>query len=307
MFPLQRSGNLRGNAGIVFQQGDVGLQALAPGQFADVFEQKWGDGLAAYVFGLGHLQGLLNRRFDVFGRHGVLFRHRHADQHPARQAQLELGADDVRGVFCRVAARVDGQAAAARVERGESLRAEAQHGHAVRLQPFERERQIEDGLRARAHDDDGRLREFGQIGGHVERLAAMHAADAARGKDLDASLRGDPHRGGDGGRAMAFLRGHDGQIAAADFADVIGVRQPFKLIGFQPGVQLAVENGDGGRRRAVLAHHGLEAARHFEVDRARQAVRDQRRFERDNGRVRFERGADGSGEVKELGNLCHLI
>ena len=24
-------GNLRGNAGIVFQQGDVGLQALAPG------------------------------------------------------------------------------------------------------------------------------------------------------------------------------------------------------------------------------------------------------------------------------------
>ena len=217
---------------------------------------------------------------------------------PPGRPRLELGADDVRGVFRRVAARVDGQAAAARVERGESLRAEAQHGHAVRLQPFERERQIEDGLRARAHDDDGRLREFGQVGGHVERLAAMHAADAARGKDLDARLRGDPHRGGDGGRAVALLRDDDGQIAAADFADVVGIRQPLELIGFKPGVQLAVEDRDRRGRGAVLAHHGFEAARHLEVDRARQAVRDQRRFERDDGRVRIKRSADRGGEVK---------
>jgi hypothetical protein len=74
------------------------------------------------------------------------------------------------------------------------------------------------------------------------------------------------------------------------------------LIGFQPGVQLAVENGDRGGRRAVVAHHRFETTRHFEIDRARQTMRDQRRFERDDGRVRFERGADGSGEVKGDGH-----
>jgi hypothetical protein len=64
-----------------------------------------------------------------------------------------------------------------------------------------------------------------------------------------------------------------------------------------PAYKLAVENGDGRGCRAIIAHYGFQPLRHLEVDRARQAVRDQRRFERDDGVAIGEGGADGRRET----------
>ncbi len=122
------------------------------------------------------------------------------------------------------------QAAISTVEGGEAVGAVAQHGYAVGLQPLQRQRQVEDSLGSTAHHDHGRLRQFGQIGGNVERLASVHTANAAGGEDLNARLVGDPHRRRHRRRAV-FLASHDQrQVAAADFAHALACSQPLDLL-----------------------------------------------------------------------------
>ena len=58
---------------------------------------------------------------------------------------------------------------------------------ALGLEKFERLLDVEDRLGAGADDGDAGAREFDEIGGNVEGLsgAAVHAADAAGGEDLE--------------------------------------------------------------------------------------------------------------------------
>jgi hypothetical protein len=66
-------------------------------------------------------------------------------------------------------------------------------------------------LAPRADHNHRRLRQFLQVSAHVRAVAAVDAADAAGGKDLDAETLCDPHGGGYGGGAIPALRHDDGQ------------------------------------------------------------------------------------------------
>ena len=63
-------------------------------------------------------------------------------------------------------------------------------------------------------------------------------------------------------------------------------------------MKMAFQDGDRRWDCAVVRHCCFELAGHVEVDRARQAVRDQRRFEGDDGVALGEGVADGGREMK---------
>ncbi len=148
--------------------------------------------------------------------HGVLLRDRVRDEHAGLEAQIALRLENSGQILRRVDARVNAEAALTGVERGQFVRAVAEHGHALRLQILQRQAEVEDGLCARAHDHDRRLRQLLKVGRDVHgRLgAAVHAADAAGSKDLNACHVGDHHRRGDGGGAVRAARADDRQVAA---------------------------------------------------------------------------------------------
>src|SRR5712675_174129 len=76
----------------------------------------------------------------------------------------------------------------------------AEHRDTRRLQVLQGSREVEERLRARAYRDDGMAGERVEVRGDVtgQRGAAVHAADAAGGEDLDAGGVGQRHRGRDG-------------------------------------------------------------------------------------------------------------
>ena len=126
-----------------------------------------------------------------------------------------------------------GQAAGAAVERRELVAAVDDHGHAKRLQPFEREADVEDALDARRDDGHRGDGQFGEIGGDVEGggRAAVHAADAAGGEHADAGQRGDAHRGGDRGGPGGAGGDQPRQIAGGGLVHALLGGQPFELFG----------------------------------------------------------------------------
>ena len=220
--------------------------------------------------------------------HGVLLRDRVRDEHAGLEAEVTLRLEDRSQILRRVDARVDAEAALAGVERGQLVRAVAEHGHALRLQILQRQAEVEDGLRARAHDHDRRLRQLLQVGGDVHgRLgAAVHAADAAGGKDGDARHVGDHHRRGDGGGAVR----DDRQVAAGDLGDLApALAEVGDLLLGQAGLQAAAEDGDGGGHCTVVAQGLLDEQRRFDVFRIGHAVGDDRALERDDRAAVCER------------------
>ena len=90
-------------------------------------------------------------------------RHGHRHQHAAGQAQAALRPEQRRNLLRRIGPHVHPQAAVAIVERRETVRPIPHHRHAVRLQPLQRRRQIQDRLGPRAHDEHRRLRQLGQV------------------------------------------------------------------------------------------------------------------------------------------------
>ena len=187
-FPRQRHRNLRRHPRVVLQQRQVRPQAGFPRQRADAGQQEWRHRLAFDPLRLRLGQRLGDRGFHLIRRRLELGRDGHGHQHAARQPQRPLRAEQRRDLRGRVGAHVHRQAAVPVVERGEAIRAVAHHRHPVRLQPFQRRRQIQDRLRPRADDEDGRLRELGEIGGDVggqeagswKLDAGLEAADSCR-------------------------------------------------------------------------------------------------------------------------------
>ena len=217
--------------------------------------------------------------------HGILLRDRVRDEHAGLEAQVALRLEDGGQILRRVDARVNAEAALAGIERGQLIRAVAEHGHALRLQILQRQAEVEDGLCARAHDHDRRLRQLLKVGRDVHgRLgAAVHAADAAGGKDLNACHVGDHHRRGDGGGAVRAARADDRQVAAGDLGDLApGLAEVGDLLLGQAGLQAAAEDGDGGGHGAVVAQGLLDEQGRLDVFRIGHAVGDDRALERDD-------------------------
>ena len=169
------------------------------------------------------------------------------------------------------------------------------------LEILEREAEVEDGLRARAHDHDGGIGQLLKVGGDVERLlrAAMHAADAAGGEHADARHVGDHHRGGDGARAVLALRDEHGQVAAGSLRDArAGLAEVVDLFLGKARLQPSADDGDGRGHGARVADDALDLEGGLHVLRVGHTVGNDGGFERHDGLAGGKRLGDLGGNIE---------
>ena len=164
------------------------------------------------------------------------------------------------------------------------------------LQILQGEAQVQDGFGAGAHHHDGGVGQLFQIGRdiHGGLGAAVYAADAPGGKDLDAGHVGDDHGSGDGGGAVLAAGHQHGQIPAAGLIDGVALlAQILDLLGGQTGLQTTAQNGDGGGHGAVLADDGFDLESGLHILRVGHAVGDDGGFQGDDRLA----GGDGGGHL----------
>ena len=210
----------------------------------------------------------------------------------------------------RVELVVNAKARLARVERGQLARAVADDGHAVGLEIFERQPEVEDGLRARANDHDGGVGQLFKVSGDVERLlrAAVHTADAAGGEHANARHVGDHHRGGDGARAVLALRDEHGQVAAGSLRDArAGAAEVVDLFLGKTGLQAAADDGDGRGDRAGLADDALDLEGGLHVLGIGHAVGNDGGFERHDGLTGGKGLGNLGGDIQILVHVKILL
>ena len=126
--------------------------------------------------------------------------------------------------------------------------------------------------------------ELGEVGGHVVRRlgAAVHAAEPAGHEHADAGEGGEPHRRGDGRRAVQPARHDVGQVAERDLDDRLVGGEQLEVVGGQADGRSAVEHRDRRRHRATVADDALDGAGHLDVLRVGHAVADDRALQRDD-------------------------
>ena len=158
---------------------------------------------------------------------------------------------------------------------------------------------------------DRRAAQLFEVRRNVERLlgAAMHAANAAGGKDMDAGECGDLHGGGDGGAGNGALDQQRRNVAPAGLGGLAALeRQPLQVLARHADAEAAIHDGDGGGHRAMGAHHILDLARHGEVLRIGHAMGDDGRFQRHDGLACGQRllhfGTDGQIGLCAHGSLA---
>ena len=187
------------------------------------------------------------------------------------------------------------EAARPRVEGGKFVAAKAAHRDAMRFEIFERLVDVENRLGAGADHGDAGARQFDEVGRDVEGFfrAAMHAADAAGGEDLDAGEVGDVHGRCDRRARSAVARRDRGEVAARGLDHAARQpRQPLDLVARQADLEAPVEHGDRRRRGALVAHGVLEHQGRLEIGRKRHPMGDDRRLERDDRFVTGQRLGD---------------
>ena len=125
--------------------------------------------------------------------------------------------------------------------------------------------------------------ELAEVGRDVRRMreAAVDAAEPARAHEPDPGRAAGRERAADGRRADGVLDDRGGEVARADLARVGG--EAAELLLGQADAQLAVEHADRRRDRAGLAHAPLALEPDLDALAGREAVRDERRLERDHG------------------------
>ena len=96
----------------------------------------------------------------------------------------------------------------------------------------------------------------------------------------------------------AFCTTRGGEVARPDLARV-GV-EALELLLRQPDPDCSVEDADRSRDRAGLAHPPLALESDRDALAGREAVRDERRLERDDGAALAERGRHFLGDGDEL-------
>ena len=179
------------------------------------------------------------------------------------------------------------------VEGGQLLGAVADHRHAVGLQVFQGQPQIQDRLGAGADHRHRGVGQLLQVRGDIHGgfRSPVHSADAAGGEELDARHMGDHHGGGHGGGAVLAPGADRRQIPAAHLRDLPALfAEVFNLLRGQPRLQPPADDGDGGRHGAVFPDDALHAERRFHVPGIGHAVGDNGGFQRHHrlaGRQRF--------------------
>ena len=238
------------------------------------------------------LDRLVDRMVDHVGIHGILLGDRVRDQHTAGEMHIELCLERRGKLLRRIEAIVHGKAGLAGIERRQLIRAVANDRNALRLEIFKRKTEIQNGLRTRANDHYRRLRQLFQICGdvHGHFRAAMHAADTAGREHFDARHCRNDHRGRNGARAVHLLGNQHREIAAGRLGNLrAGFAEVFDFVCGQTRLQTTADDRNRRRNRAVVANDLLNVARGFHVLRIRHTVRNDRRFQCDDGLAFLQR------------------
>ncbi len=178
------------------------------------------------------------------------------------------------------------------VEERQRVGAEAEHGHAERLEQLGCRGHVEQRLHAGGDDERLSARELREVGRDVGRRgkAAMDAAEPAGAHEADSGRAADCERAADRRRAGRALHGAGGEVARADLARVRAEAPELGLR--EPDAQLAVEDADRRGHRARLAGPALALEPDRHALRRGEAVRDQGRLERDDRAPLGERLGD---------------
>ena len=118
----------------------------------------------------------------------------------------------------------------------------------------------------------------------------MHAAEAAGAHEADPGAAADRERAADGRRADRALHRAGGEVARAGLARV-GAEAPELVLG-EPDHDAAVEHADRRRHGAGLADAPLRLEPDLDALARREAVRDERRLQRDDRPAGAERDGD---------------
>ena len=188
------------------------------------------------------------------------------------------------------------------VEGGQLIGPVPDHRHATRLEQFQRRRQVEDRLGARAHDGNRRGGQLVDVARDVEarRGAPVHATDAAGGEHRDAGQVCRAHRGAHRRRGEGPRGEQRPEVARAGLRHrPVRIGQPLEQGVVGTDDDAAVLDGDGRRDRAGLADRGLGRQGRLQVVRDGQALRDEARLEGDDTTPGIERLTDLVGDHEE--------
>lgn len=226
---------------------------------------------------------------------GIGFGDGDGDEGTGGEAELAAGVDGGGDLLGGIEADIGGEATTAAEESGDVISLVADDGDAMGFEKFVGEGHIEDGFAATGDDGDGGAAEFDEVGADVEGVAAVDAADATGGKNLDTGLVGENHGTGDGGAAIFLIGDSEGDITAAAFADRVAwfLGEGLELVGGEADMDLAGEEGDGGGRGAAVTDGGFHILGCFEVLGVGEAVGDDGTFEGDDWFAVGEGGFDG--------------
>ena len=280
----ERRGDVRGQADVVAVQRDVGVETAPVGRVPDPVEQVRGRGLTGDAVALGLVPGLLHDRVELDGVQLLRLGDRIRHEHPTGGAEITLDGQHLGDVFGRVDAGVDGMTRIDDVEARVPVRAVPEHRHAQRLEPFQGRRDVEDGLGPGADQHERIPGQGHQIGRLVEGLggAVVHPAEASRGEDVDARGSGEESRPRDGGTRAPAGDGRERQFADAGLEHGIVLRQLLDLGLVQSDRRHTPMHANGRRDSSRVADELLAVIGHFDVARTRQAVGEDRGFQRDD-------------------------
>lgn len=159
-----------------------------------------------------------------------------------------------------------------------ALLAERGNTYALRLEVFQRARDVEDALGSGAHDTHRRTAKLNQIGRNVHALfsAAMYAADTASDEVLDTDGVRKDHRASYSRSAIALQAEGSAQIPPGHLAALRarGVRELLKLRVRQADLHFAVHQCNRRGNDAVPPDNRLERRSSFRIRRIRHAMRD---------------------------------
>src|SRR3990170_4076652 len=128
----------------------------------------------------------------------------------------------------------------------------------------------------------------------------MDAAESAGAHEANADRTRGGERTAHGGGADRALHCARGEVARTDLAGV--GREALELVLPEADADATVEDADGRRHGARPAHAPLALEADLDAVRRREAVRDERRLERDDGPPFGERGRDLVGDLQQGGH-----
>ena len=220
------------------------------------------------------------------------------------RAEPPVGARDPRGLLGALDSGGNGRPAVRLVEQRQVVGAVAEHRHPERFEQLGRGGHVEDRLHARGDDQRLGSDQLAEVGGDVRRSreAAVDAAEAARAHEADPDDPAGGERAADRRRADDALRDRRREVARADLARVGG--EAAELVLRQADAQRSVQDADRRGHAARCPHAPLALETDLDAFAGREAVRDERRLERDHRSPVCERVAD---LVRDLEQIHHGI